>query len=460
MFTKIIATLGPASIDETTIRSMREAGLNCVRINTAHGDTDQYDKALSITEEVGGLATMIDVKGPELRLQLDGPEEVTGDNTMRIYTGEDRTPLLNYDVAGSLSEGDTVYIDEGYIEATVASATSSHIDLSFTEAVTIHPDRGVNIPGLDADLPSLNERDKECLRYAEDKQIDYVAQSFVRSAADVEAARKRLSGETKIIAKIESKAGVDNLGEILRAADGVMIARGDLGVELPPQRVPVVQKKMIRRAARAGEISIVATQMLESMTTKPQPTRAEVSDVANAVLDGADAVMLSGETAVGDHPVAAVEMMRSVTREVEHDIDTKVDLNSHGSRAEEMSKAAFTVARRPSADKLVVIGAGTLQSRLVSRYRLCKQVVAVTDRRRVARQLRLVWGVKPVLVKELPETDIIPSVAKTLERTGDVGLDDEVVFYAGVGSDDHEAGNLVEAHHIGEFLRYHDSNHA
>ncbi len=455
-FTKIIATIGPACDDESTIGRMRNNGLNCVRINTAHGSTEQYEALLGLVAEDPGIATMIDIKGPQLRIRLDNTIALEKDETFRVGFGAGETPRLNYDLFDDLDVDDTVFFDEGYVETVVAGKEDGHVVLRAEHDATIKPGKGVNIPGSELDLPALTAKDKRMLRFAKKHRVDYVAQSFVRRPGDLSETKEILDDDPmKIIAKIENHEGVENLSSIISSSDGVMIARGDLGVELPQQRIPAIQKRIVRETAKQSKISVVATQMLESMTKSPKPTRAEVSDVANAVLDGADAVMLSGETAIGEHPVEAVRTMRDVSEAIEKDISTDVVMNGSASISEDMSRAASTVARHQGADAFIVVGEGTRQTRLLSRYRLNTKIVSVTETPRVARQLNLVWGAESVLMDALPREHIIPRVAKTVFDAGLVDESDTVVFYAGVGTDDHEAGNLVETHDIGDFLAYH-----
>lgn len=455
-FTKIIATLGPASSDAETVKKMAEEGMNCIRINTAHGDSDQYRHLVSLVAENDDVATMIDVKGPEIRIRLEEPRRLEHGDTFKVYFEDGRYPRLNYDVVDDLEVGEKIFFDDGLITTRIVETTDKAIRLRSSQNALLQPDKGVNIPGKELGLPALTENDKRALEFAVEHDIDYVAQSFVRSKKDIHATKDVVGDDPiKTIAKIENHEGVNNLEEIIDASDGIMIARGDLGVELPQERVPALQKQIVRKTAAKNNISVVATQMLESMTNNPQPTRAEVSDVANAVLDGADAVMLSGETAIGDYPVKTVSTMRSVANAIEEDITARFDPGNSSSISEDMSNAAHKVAKRQGADALIVVGEGTKQTRLLSRYRLCTPIISVTETPRVARQLNLVWGAKPILMDPLPTTEIIPRVAQRAFREGLVEEDDTVVFYAGVGTDDHEEGNLVETHRIGAFLRYH-----
>lgn len=455
-FTKIIATIGPATIDEAVFDDLVDAGMNCVRINTAHGDEDQYREILRLADGAD-VATMLDIKGPELRFRAEEPVRLDEGSTLRVSFHDAHLPRINYDVYDDVQVGDTVFFDEGYVETTVVTKHEERaVTLRAEHEATIKPGKGVNIPGKELSLPALSEQDKESIRFAREHDVDYIAQSFVRRSEDIDETREHLSGDpTKIIAKIENHEGVENLTGIIEASDGVMIARGDLGVELPQERIPALQKRIVRKAAQRAGVSIVATQMLESMTEKPKPTRAEVSDVANAVLDGADAVMLSGETAIGSYPVRAVQTMRSVASEIEADVQQPIDVDDVQGISEDMSTAAYAIGQQSYVDKIVVLGSGTKQTRLLTRYRLAKEVIAVTDAARVARQLNLVWGVEPVLVDTIPDEFIIPTMAKHVYDEGLIDYSDTVVFYAGVGTHDHEAGNLVEAHHISEFLSYH-----
>ncbi len=456
--TKIVATIGPASMDRKTLKQMVKYGVSCARINTAHGDFKQYDKMLRLIGSIKDLPVMIDVKGPEIRIRLD-EELVVEPGKEYVFYYKDKKPFFSYNFSKEIRKGDKIFFDNGQIKSRVKKKDRDHIILVFEEESVIHPNKGVNIPGKNLRIPSLSKKDVQAVKYALRNKAAFIALSFVRNKKDIENLKKLLKdSEIGIISKIENQEGIKNIDEIIANSDGVMIARGDLGVEIPEEKIPVLQKKIVRKCIQKGKISIVATQMLESMTQHPMPTRAEVSDVANAIMDGADAVMLSGETASGKHPVKAVQVMRKVARETEKTTGNKVDMSRTGGISEEMSKAAYHVSLRVNADKLVCVTRSGYSAALLSRFRSNKDLIAVTRHDMTARKLGLVRGVTPILLKQKYSKDLIPGVAKELYDEKQVSKNDKVVFFAGIKTLKEHVSNLIEVHDVEELLEYRKAN--
>ncbi len=315
--TKIIATIGPACMSHSILRQMARSGMNIARINTAHGDFEQYDEIIRLTRNIKNIPVMVDIKGPEIRVRLNEELIVKRGKEYEFFY-KDKRPCFSYDFSKEIKVGEHVFFDNGQIKSRVKKKGKKSVILVFSKNNTIMPNKGVNIPGKKLNIPSLSKKDVKAVKYSVKKGIEFIALSFTRNKEDVKNLKRLIkNSEIKIISKIENLEGIKNIDEIIDASEGVMIARGDLGVEIPQERIPGIQKKIIRKCREKAKMSIVATQMLESMTFKPVPTRAEVSDVANAILDGANAVMLSGETASGKYPVKAVKVMRKIVREAE-----------------------------------------------------------------------------------------------------------------------------------------------
>jgi pyruvate kinase len=452
--TKVIGTIGPASQDKAVLHAMQNAGVDCIRINTAHGSFKDYEEAVNLVRETTNAPVMIDVKGPELRVRTEDAIHVTANEPVRISCNGGDT-RFSHDVFNDLSEGDSVFVDGGKYEATITEKVleTREIELVFERDAVIKPNKSVNVPGKELSLPSLSDKDREALRFVDEHSVSYVALSFTRTAQDVVRVQERLETDAHVIAKIENHEGVDNIDEILDVADGVMVARGDLGIELPQQKIPVVQKNLIKKALSKSKISIVATEMLESMTENPTPTRAEISDVANAVLDGADAVMLSGETAIGSYPAKAVQVMKDVAREIEPDIRSP-RVGSPADRSEALSHAAYELSQR-SGDVIVSISKTTRAAKLISRHRVHRRIIAVTDSEQTAKQLRLVWGVEPYVMDDIPTSFIIPSVTLSLVESDALSTDSTAVYFAGVGTAKEDEANLLEIHPVDAFLDFH-----
>jgi pyruvate kinase len=312
--TNILVTIGPSSADNKTFKKMIAAGMNWVRINTAHDDFSEYQKHVTKAKKAG-LPVMIDIKGPELRVRLEKEMLIAAKSTVVFYTN--KRPRFNYHIYDDVERGTTVYFDDGQIEGTIVKKKDQQLSIHFKNKCLLKPNKGVNIPGCSLNIPSLSKKDRNALLFANKNKAEFIAVSFARNKEDILNVKRRLNYNAKIIAKIESREGIENLNEILDESDGIMVARGDLGIEIPFEDIPAQQKIMVTKAKQKGKIAIVATQILETMIEKPNPTRAEINDIATAVLQGADTLMLSGETAVGKYPVEAITVMARVAERYE-----------------------------------------------------------------------------------------------------------------------------------------------
>ena len=451
--TKIVATLGPASTARDVLRGLIDAGLNVARINFSHGTHAQHAERIALvrelSEEMGRhVAVLGDLQGPRIRigaLKETVPVEPGAELTLvpesepvDIAGGE--LPITYEALADDVRPGDRILVDDGLIELTVLDVSGRRVRTRVVHGGPVKSSKGMNLPGVQVSAPSITEKDEADVRFAVEQRLEYVALSFVRRAADVEQLRAMLPNDVHIVAKIEKDQALENIQEILRATDAVMVARGDLGVELPYERVPLAQKLIIASARRLGRPVITATQMLESMIENPRPTRAEASDVANAILDGTDAVMLSAETAAGAYPRLAVQAMRRIIEEIEtHPVDAadrRADRLPAGQQVTtEGAIAAATVAaaRNLSAPVIVVFSKSGFTARVVASHRPPVPILSLTDQPRTARQLALVWGAVPQVVPTVPTYEAMVDLglaAATAQGLANAG--DRVVVTAGV----------------------------
>ncbi|WP_313695968.1 pyruvate kinase [Halorarum halobium] len=410
---KIVCTLGPASDDRGTVRALADAGMSVARLNASHGTTADRGNLIDTIRAVDDatadpLAAMLDLQGPEVRTaELDEPIRLETGSRIRFVEGEDATPEevgLSYSIT-AVEAGDTVLLDDGRIETTVEGIDDDGaVEATVVSGGELASRKGVNVPGVELGLDTITERDEAELDLAAEKEVDFVAASFVRDGEDVytvsEALEERGAEDVPIVAKIERAGAVENLEGIIDPAYGVMVARGDLGVECPLEDVPMIQKRIIRGCVESGTPVITATEMLDSMVHSRRPTRAEASDVANAVLDGTDAVMLSGETAIGDHPVRVVETMDRIVRQVERSDEYaetregRVPLADADSRTEALARSARYLARDTEAAAVVAASESGYTARKTAKFRPGVPVVATTPSDRVRRQLALSWGVR------------------------------------------------------------------
>lgn len=421
---KIVSTVGPATWDPDVFRELVHAGIDAVRINFSHSSQEQAKRIVDLTREAveatgRPIATVGDLGGPKIRVgDLESPLLIEpGGSYCFIPEGESPPPACDPDrtipttyaaLADDVEPGDRILLDDGRFEFLVAAVSGGYVTATTQSSGELLPQKGINLPGVVVGAPSLTEKDREDIEFARQHQIDYLALSFVRCAEDVRAARQAMDKGTLLIAKIEKSQAIDVLPEILAESDGVMVARGDLGVELPYEEVPMIQKRIIRLAQERARPVITATQMLESMIHSSRPTRAEVSDVANALLDGTDAVMLSAETAVGEYPVQAVETMDRIIRRIEHERMGRFDLPGMRVRgrsgAEQTTSGAVAAASMEAVERLdppfmVTFTRSGFTARTVSAQRPSVPILAVTDSWRTFTQMALIWGVQPVLFR-------------------------------------------------------------
>ncbi|AGB15735.1 pyruvate kinase [Halovivax ruber XH-70] len=411
---KIVCTLGPASSDRETIHRLAEAGMSVARLNASHGDTEDraalIERLRTVDEERDRpIAIMLDLQGPEIRTApLDEGETITLETGQTVQLAEGTAVTTDRigvsEPLDGVSAGDRILLDDGLIELDVIDVAGEGVETRVESGGELGSRKGVNVPGVDLDLETITAGDRAELELAAEYDVDFVAASFVRDADDVYAVNEVLEGldaDVPIISKIERADAVDNLDELVDASAGIMVARGDLGVELPMEDVPMIQKRIIRRGHEGGVPVITATEMLDSMVHSRRPTRAEASDVANAVLDGTDAVMLSAETAVGDHPVRVVETMDRIVREVERsgEYDTVLEgrvPKSGSTRTDALARAARYLARDVDADAIVAATESGYTARKAAKYRPAIPIVASTPHEDVRRELALSWGVTPV----------------------------------------------------------------
>lgn len=454
--TKIICTLGPATDDEKVLEKMILAGLDVARFNFSHGTYDDHTKRLeelvSLREKLGKpIATLLDTKGPEIRLgDFENPEGVeikSGDKytlTTKECLGTSEKCYINYDgLAGDVSKGTTILINDGLVSMTVDSITGSDINCTVVDGGLLTNHKGVNVPGVDLKMPYLSARDMADLQYGKDHDFDFVAASFVRNATDVTILRNYTDAigwkNVKIIAKIENAQGVDNIDDIIAVSDGIMVARGDMGVEIHFERIPSIQKMIIKKVYEAGKIVVTATQMLESMIHNPRPTRAEITDVANAIYDGTSAIMLSGESAVGKHPVEAVETMATIAVTTEQDIDYVKRFNKFypesGAKniTSAISHATVTTAHDLNASAIITVTKSGTTARMISKFRPFINIVGATIDDKVWRQLNLSWGVTPVKCEIKNNTDALFDHAVAVSyKAGIIKNGEKVVITAGI----------------------------
>jgi pyruvate kinase len=451
--TKVVCTIGPGSMGAETIRRMYTAGMDAVRINTAHGDFDQYDEIIETTRAVGEIPIILDLKGPEVRVRTEAPREVqTGDIITAGFKDEEL--VFSYDFYDEVDAGDKIAIDDGTISMIVERKAEGKLHLRVLDEGVIQRDKGTNIPGKRLEVPRLSEKDLQAIEYAKDLDVEFLALSFTRDVNDVANLRRRVgSGKQAIIAKIENGEGVRNASSILEDVDALMVARGDLGAEIEYQRVPLIQKELIRMCNQRGRVVVIATQMLESMVEKPKPTRAETSDVANAILDGSDAVMLSEETAIGRYPVRVVEMMTKIALEAERVLEGQISANGFYNISETVSRSIDVIARSMPLDKIVTLTRSGYTARMIARFRPRQPIIAVASDEMVKRQLELVFGVTPVHAPYDEADDIILNACQLLTQKGLLDESDNVLFTAGVRTETPHESNLIEIHRVSDLLK-------
>ncbi|AGX45250.1 pyruvate kinase [Clostridium saccharobutylicum] len=465
--TKMICTIGPASEDMETLEKVMLAGMNASRHNFSHGDHAEHggriEKVKALSKKLNKeIAIILDTKGPEIRTGKFEPNkvELQKGTEFTIYAGDmsvvgDTTKCsVTYEgLAKDVVPGNTILIDDGLVGLTVKSVDGNAVKCEVQNTGLVGTHKGVNVPGVSIKLPAMTEKDKSDLIFGCEVGVTMIAASFIRKAADVEAIREVLNthgGERILIcSKIENQEGVDNIDSILEVSDLIMVARGDLGVEIPIENVPAVQKMIIRKCNAAGKPVVTATQMLDSMIRNPRPTRAEVSDVANAILDGTDAIMLSGESANGTYPVEAVSTMAKIAEETEKQLEYKVAISAAKSHTPAISgvisRAASNAANELNANAVITSTQTGATAKRISQCRPECPIIAVTPDEVVARQLAFSWGVYPVVASKMESTDEMLEKSVEIAKANDyVKSGDTVILAAGVPVDQVGATNLLK----------------
>ncbi len=467
--TKIVATLGPASNTYETIKKLAESGASVFRLNTSHETPEDHARRIKLVRQVAKdlslyLGILVDLQGPKIRVgMIENPIEIKAGDIVKLrHTSEYKDGIIPVDyegIANDVTVGERILLDDGNVGLEVTEINGDVVTAKVIYGKEIKKRKGINIPGTQAGLPSITERDKEYIKFAVEQDADFLAMSFVRSAQDIKVAKdclKELNADIPIIAKIEKPQAVTNLTEILKESYGVMVARGDLGIEMSPEQVPIAQKKIVKKAAEMRKVCIVATQMLESMITHPIPTRAEASDVANAILDGADAVMLSGETASGEYPVRAVQMMCSISKNVESggfrpkmlDIAVSPDYQI---TPQAIAAAAVKMAYDLKAKAILSFTHTGYTPRLISELKSQIPVIALSDQISTCRRLNLSWNVYTYEFYNDGSLDkeLLAKIDEFLYEKTDFKKDDRIICVGSIPNLITGRTNFVRVHRIG-----------
>ena len=453
--TKIVCTVGPATDSIDVLRDLMKSGMNVARFNFSHGDYEtqkrRFDMVCRLRKELDlPIATMLDTKGPEVRLgrfEQDAPVKIQDGDTYTLTTREilcnAREGCVSFKrLPHDISAGNRILINDGVVELLAEKVTETDIVCRIIHGGVLSNNKGINVPGVKLSMPFLSDADMNDLEFGAKQGFDFIAASFVRTAADINYLRKFTQSlgwfDVRIIAKIENLEGVENIDEILEAADGIMVARGDMGVEIPFEQIPAIQKELIHKGYNAGKQVITATQMLESMISNPRPTRAEITDVANAIYDGTSAIMLSGETAAGAFPVESVKTMALIAQTTEDDIDYKKrfsrwEADVFCNIATAISHATVTTAHDLNAKAIVTVTKQGQTARLISKYRPTCPIISCTPSQRVCRQMNLSWGVMPLMIQEETNSDeLLQHAVDSAKKAGYIHTGDMVVITAGL----------------------------
>lgn len=464
--TKIICTLGPATDQEEVLKELVNQGMNVARFNFSHGLYEEHKKRMDMLKKVREelhkpIAILLDTKGPEVRVKQFADGKVTlKEGQLFTLTSEDvegneeRVSVTYNRLYEDLETGMKVLIDDGLIEMKVEKVEHTNIVCRVLNGGVVSNNKGINVPDVNLSMPYLSEKDREDILFGIEQDVDFIAASFVQNKEDILQLRKLLAkngGEDiKIIAKIENKQGVANVDEIIEVSDGIMIARGDMGVEIPFEEVPVIQKKIIKKVYEAGKSVITATQMLESMIKNPRPTRAEATDIANAVYDCTSAIMLSGETAAGAYPVEAVKAMVRIAEQAEKDINYRKRFFDHARAVnpditDAICHATCTTALDMNAKAIIAVTKSGQSARMVSRYRPVSDIIGCATSEKVCRQLNLTWGVIPLLLQEESEIfTLFDHAIEAAEKIGVLEKGDLTVMTSGVPIGQSGTTNMIK----------------
>lgn len=471
--TKIICTIGPASESPQVLKELMRAGMNVCRLNFSHGSHKEH---LARVENIKNarvemnlpIALLLDTKGPEIRLGKFSVDEVilkAGDYytfTTEEMLGDNEKCSISYmDLPNDVEVGSIILVDDGLVEMQVISKTDKEIKCIVKNNGVIKSNKGVNVPNTKVNLPSITEKDKGDILFAIENDFDFIAASFVRKAEDVYEIRKIIeenNADIKIISKIENQEGVENIDKIIEASDGIMIARGDLGVEIKTELIPKIQKEIIRKCNSLGKPVITATQMLDSMIRNPRPTRAEVTDVANAIIDGSDCIMLSGETAAGLYPVEAVSVMRNIAITTETSVDFKESIKNKNKKSEintmnSISMSTKQIAENLNAKAIICATSSGITPMAISKFRPFIDIIAVTFSEKVRRKLQIYWGVNSLISQKSQHTDeVIDRSISAALNANCISDGDVVVITAGIPVGVAGTTNLIKVHTVGKVL--------
>jgi pyruvate kinase len=472
-YTKIVCTLGPSSHSEEQIAELVESGMNVARLNFSHGSHSEKSNVIASIRRIAKasnvtLAILADLQGPKIRVGMmhNGGQQIRRGDSVKLDCSnsvEGTSEVIPIDYSGLYKdavEGDSILIDDGLLELEVTGKSDKEVVARVIVGGEVKSRKGVNLPGVAISMPSLTAKDIDDLEYAVSQEVDFIAMSFVRSADDIREVISRLralGSQAGVIAKIEKPEAVENIDEIIEASDSIMVARGDLGIEVPSEQVPLIQKNIIKRSRRAGKPVITATQMLDSMIHHPRATRAENSDVANAVLDGTDAVMLSGETAAGDYPAASVQAMDRICRSIETNAEGLYDSLEFQKPtleeyqvAESLANSAVILADHVGAKVVGTLTQSGDTARRIAKFRPHGPVIAFTESEKVCNQLALVWGVTPVIIEAHTDTDqCIHIMENKLQQLDIADKGDRVILTSGMPVVKRGHTNMVQVSTIG-----------
>ena len=472
--TKIICTLGPATKDDEVLKQLMENGMDVARINFSHGSQAEHkvtmDRVKKMRKELGRpVGILLDTSGPEIRIgQLEGgrAELLPGDTfkltTNDIMGNKERVSITYKNLVHDVKAGTRILIDDGLIEMLVTNVTETEITCKVENGGVISDRKGINVPNVNLSMPYISPKDRSDILFGIEQGVDFIAASFVRCADDVLQLRKIMAeqgcNDIKIISKIENRQGVDNIDEILAVSDGIMVARGDMGVEIPIREVPAIQKKIIKKVYHAEKVVITATQMLDSMMKNPRPTRAEATDVANAIYDGTSAIMLSGETAAGKYPVEALKTMTEIAEYTENDIDyekrfRQLEKIDNPDVTDAISHATCMTAIDINAAAIVTVTKSGKTARMISRYRPKCAIIGCTPSEKSYYQMNLSWGVTPLMIQEETDTEaLFNNAMESAEQHGYVQHGDLAVITAGIPLGISGTTNMIKVHVVGHIL--------
>ena len=468
--TKIVCTIGPASESKEMIRELILNGMDVARLNFSHGSHEEHLQKINtikeVREEIGiPIAILLDTKGPEIRTKSLKDEEsvyLEEGSTFTLTTedviGDETKVSVTYDnLCDEVEVGTTVLIDDGLIDLTVKEIKENEVVCVVVSGGELGNKKGINIPNSHLNLPPITNKDREDIYFGINQGIDFIAASFVRNAEAVNEIREILNdsnSDIAIISKVENREGIDNIDEIIEASDGIMVARGDLGVEIAPEELPFIQKQIIKKCNEQFKPVITATQMLDSMIRNPRPTRAEASDVANSIYDGTDAIMLSGETAMGKHPIESIKMMVKIAQETELHLDYDALLKTRKNYKESnisvaVAYSAVTTALSIEAKLIIASSFSGFTTRIVSKLRPEARVIGLSPLKRTLRKMQLFWGVIPVETSEINSTDnLLAEAVKSVKKSGYVEKDDLIVLTAGVPTGKTKLTNMIKVDKI------------